>query len=66
MTKSIRDYGEGLILEWLMDEYEPGHPNLERIYSEPLLEELILTDGIRNVDRVIALCMVMVYREELF
>ena len=66
MTKSIRDYGEGLILEWLMDEYEPGHPNLERIYSEPLLEELILTDGIRNVDRVIALCMVMIYREELF
>jgi hypothetical protein len=24
-----------------MEEYEPGHPNLERIYSEPLLEELI-------------------------
>ena len=41
MTKQIRAYGEGLILEWLMEEYEPGHPNLERIYSEPLLEELI-------------------------
>lgn len=66
MTKSIRAYGEGLILEWLMDEYEPGHPNVERIYSEPLLEELIENDGIRNVDRVIALCMVMIYREELF
>ena len=66
MTKSIRAYGEGLILEWLMDEYEPGHPNIERIYSEPLLEELIENDGIRNVDRVIALCMVMIYREELF
>ena len=66
MTKSIRAYGEGLILEWLMDEYEPGHPNVERIYSEPLLEELIENDGIRNVDRVIALCMVMIYREELY
>lgn len=66
MTKSIRAYGEGLILEWLMDEYEPGHPNLERIYSEPLLEELIENDGVRNVDRVIALCMVMIYREELY
>ena len=66
MTKQIRAYGEGLILEWLMEEYEPGHPNLERIYSEPLLEELIQTDGIKNVDRVIALCMVMIYREELF
>lgn len=66
MTKSIRAYGEGLILEWLMDEYEPGRLNLERIYSEPLLEELIENDGVRNVDRVIALCMVMIYREELY
>ena len=49
-----------------MDEYEPGHPNIERIYSEPLIEELIENDGIRNVDRVIALCMVMIYREELY
>ena len=55
-----------MILEWLMEEYEPGHPNLERIYSEPLIEELINTDGIKNVDRVIALCMVMIYREELY
>ena len=66
MTNSIRAYGEGLILEWLMDEYEPGHPNIERIYSEPLIEELIENDGVRNVDRVIALCMVMLYRQELF
>ena len=66
MTKQIRAYGEGLILEWLMEEYEPGHPNLERIYSEPLLEELIQTDGVKNVDRVIALCMTMIYREELY
>ena len=66
MTKQIRAYGEGLILEWMMEEYEPGHPNIERIYSEPLLEELINTDGVKNVDRVIALCMVMIYREELY
>ena len=66
MTKQIRAYGEGLILEWLMEEYEEGHPNIERIYSEPLIEELIENDGERNVDRVIALCMVMIYREELY
>lgn len=66
MTKQIRAYGEGLILEWMMEEYEPGHLNIERIYSEPLLEELIETDGIKNVDRVIAMCMVMIYREELY
>ena len=66
MTKQIRAYGEGLILEWLLDEYEEGHPNVERVYSEPLIEELIENDGVRNVDRLIALCMVMIYREELY
>ncbi len=66
MTKQIRAYGEGLILEWLVDEFEEGHPNVERVYSEPLIEELIENDGVRNVDRVIALCMVMIYREELY
>ena len=66
MTKQIRAYGEGLILEWLLEEYEPGHPNVERVYSEPLIQELIENDGIKNVDRVIALCMVMIYREELY
>lgn len=66
MTKQIRVYGEGLILEWLLDEFEEGHPNVERVYSEPLIEELIENDGVRNVDRVIALCMVMIYREELY
>lgn len=66
MTKQIRAYGEGLILEWLLEEYESGHPNVERVYSEPLIEELIENDGVKNVDRVIALCMVMIYREELY
>ena len=66
MTKQIRAYGEGLILEWLMEEYEPGRLNIERVYSEPLIEELIENDGVKNVDRLIALCMVMLYREELF
>lgn len=66
MTKQIRAYGEGLILEWLLDEFEEGHPNVERVYSEPLIGELIENDGVRNVDRVIALCMVMIYREELY
>ena len=66
MTKQIRAYGEGLILEWLLDEFEEGHHNVERVYSEPLIEELIENDGVRNVDRVIALCMVMIYREELY
>lgn len=66
MTKQIRLYAERLIKEWLLEEYDTGHPNLERLYSEPLIEELLLDDQVRNVDRVIALCMVMLYREELY
>uniref|UniRef100_A0AAU8B881 Uncharacterized protein n=1 Tax=Dulem virus 42 TaxID=3145760 RepID=A0AAU8B881_9CAUD len=31
-----------------------------------MIEELIENDGVKNVDRLIALCMVMLYREELF
>lgn len=65
MTKQIRDYGEGLIKEWLNEEYAPGKKNLTKILSEPLLEELIKTNGVMNVDRVIALIMVMIYREQL-
>lgn len=65
MTKQIRDYGEGLIKEWLNEEYTPGKKNLTKILSEPLLEELIKTNGVMNVDRVIALIMVMIYREQL-
>ena len=66
MNKQIRAYGEGLIKEWLNEEYAPGKKNLTKIFSEPLLEELIQTNGIMNVDRVIALCMVMIYREQIY
>lgn len=65
MTKAIRDYGEGLIKEWLNEEYAPGCKNLTKILSEPLLEELIQTNGILNVDRIISLIMVMIYREQI-
>lgn len=65
MTKQIRIYGEGLIKEWLNEEFAPGCKNLTRIMSEPLLEELIQTNGTMNVDRVIALIMVMIHREQL-
>ena len=36
MTKQIRAYGEGLILEWLLDEFEEGHPNVERVKGKRL------------------------------
>ena len=48
----INDYNEDLI-------------NLYRCVKDNL-EELIENDGVKNVDRLIALCMVMIYREELY
>jgi len=65
MNVQIKDYGEGLIKEWLNEEYAPGKKNLTKILSEPLLEELIQYNDKGNFDRVIALIMVMIYRQQL-
>jgi len=65
MTQNIKDWGEGLIKEWLNTEYAPGEKNLTKIYSEPLLEELIMYDGKRNTDRAMAFMMVMIYLQQL-
>ena len=65
MTQQIKDYGEGLIKEWLNEEFSPGKKNLTKILSEPLLEELIAYNDKGNFDRVIALMMIMLYRLQL-
>ena len=36
MNKQIKQWGEGMIKEWLNEEYAPGKKNLTRILSEPL------------------------------
>lgn len=66
MTKEIIKYSEILIKDWLNEEYAPGHKNLERILSEPLLEELIRYNDKGNFDRVRALQCLMIYREQLY
>jgi hypothetical protein len=66
MNKEIKMWGEGLIKEYLNEEFAPGQKNLLKIYSEPLLEELINYNDTGNFDRVMAFMMVMIYREELF
>ena len=66
MNKQIKQWGEGLIKDWLNDEKSPGHKNLHDILSEPLLEELIGYNDIGNFDRVMALMQVMIYREQLY
>jgi len=65
MNKPIKDWGEGLIKEWLTEEYAPNKKNLTKILSEPLIEELIAYNDEGNFDRVMALMMVMIYREQL-
>lgn len=66
MNKQIKQWGEGLIKDWLNEEQAPGKKNLHSILSEPLLEELISYNDTGNFDRVMALMQVMIYREQLY
>ena len=66
MNKQLKQWGEGLIKDWLNEEQAPGKKNLHNILSEPLLEELISYNDTGNFDRVMALMQVMIYREQLY
>lgn len=66
MNKQIKQWGEGIIKDWLNEEQAPGKKNLHNILSEPLLEELISYNDTGNFDRVMALMQVMIYREQLY
>lgn len=66
MNKQLKQWGEGLIKDWLDEEQAPGKKNLHNILSEPLLEELISYNDTGNFDRVMALMQVMIYREQLY
>ena len=66
MTKSIKEYGLGLIKEWLNEEISPGVKRLTTILSEPLLEELIAYNDTGNFDRVIAFIMCLILREDMY
>ena len=65
MNKAIKDWGEGMIKDWLIEEFAPGQKNLTRILSEPLLEELISYNDSGNFDRVMSLMQIMIYKEQL-
>lgn len=75
-SAAINNYANGLIRDWLMkpvvmlikndegEEVETTVQNLFRIRNRALLEELIAFNPEINVDRIRALGMVMLYREE--
>jgi len=65
MTTGIKDFAELKVRDWLNEEYEPGKKNLTKVLSEPLIEELISFNREGNFDRVIALMLIMIYKEEL-
>lgn len=75
-TLPIKEYGFGLIRDWLLkpvtkvirneegEEEEVTFSNLYNIRNRALLKELILYHPQINVDRIMALCMLMIYRQE--
>lgn len=75
-TMPIKEYGFGLIRDWLLkpvpkivrteegEEEEITISNLYNIRNRALLKELILFHPHLNVDRIMALCMLMIYRQE--
>lgn len=65
MSTPIIDYSIGKLRDYLDEEYAPGHKNLEKINSIPMLQELIAYNPKGNFDRVRALQCVMIYREQL-
>ena len=65
MVTAIKDWAEGRLRDWLIEDRGEGKLNLHTILSEPLLEELINYNDTGNFDRVIAMMMVMIYKEEL-
>lgn len=65
MTTGIKLWGEGAIKDWLIEEYAPGKKNLTKIFSEPLLEELIAYNDKGNFDRVMAFMMIIIFIKEM-
>lgn len=66
MNAQIKQWGEGMIKDWLNEEQSPGKKNLHNILSEPLLEELISYNDSGNFDRIMSLIQIMIYKEQLY
>ena len=65
MNQAIKNWGEIAIRDWLIEEYEPGKKNLNKILSPALLEELIFYNDKGNFDRVMSFMVTIMYREQL-
>ena len=64
MTINVKNYIEILIRDWLTEEYSPGKRNLNKIYSIPLLKELIAYNKDGNYDRIIGFGLCLLHNAE--
>src|SRR3990167_9112069 len=65
MVVKVKDYLEVITRDWLVEEYAQGKRNLSKIYSTPLIKELIAYNKEGNYDRVIAFMLCMLHNEDL-
>lgn len=65
MTKEIIAWGEQLIKKMLL-EFDGKKYGYEKIYSIPLLKELIAYNKVGNFDRVRALMCLLIYNEHIY
>lgn len=65
MTKGLKDYGETLINQWLIEPREDKSLNLHKIRSMPILKELISYNDTGNFDRVSAFICVLYYEADM-
>jgi hypothetical protein len=65
MVRTIKDWAERELRDWLNEEISPGVKQLTRIMSIPLLQELIAYNDKGNFDRVSAMFCLMIYKKEL-
>jgi hypothetical protein len=61
MTKQIKSEIELYTRDWLEEEIGDGRLNLHKIYSQPLLKELISYNDHGNFDRVIAFMLTILH-----
>ncbi len=65
-SQGITNWGLSLIKSWLAsDAYGGEGINIDRLMSPALIKELISYNPDINVDRIMALIMVMIYREDM-
>jgi hypothetical protein len=65
MTSDIKEWGLNKIRDWCLTENSGGGINVDHIYDEGLLRELLAWEPEGNYDRISAMIVLMVYIEDL-